>query len=190
MFYWFIRNILWVLFRIIFRIRTTGKEHLPKSGAFILCGNHLSALDPIVLAICTKRQLFFMGKKELFQVKIFGTALRAMGAFPVDRAATDMSAYRHALDVLKNDRSLVIFSQGTRMKDFEGAKSGAALFALKSGAPIVPVGIATSYRLFSSVNINFGPPIYMDEYADRKVRTELVEEVMATVVEKVTELAR
>jgi 1-acyl-sn-glycerol-3-phosphate acyltransferase len=100
-----------------------------------------------------------------------------------------MKAYRTTLDILKNGGGIVIFSQGTRMKDFDNAKGGVAVFALKSGAPIVPAGISGSYKLFSKVTVRYGEPILMDEYAGQKVKTELVENVMATVIERVSVLA-
>jgi 1-acyl-sn-glycerol-3-phosphate acyltransferase len=76
------------------------------------------------------------------------------------------------------------------MKDFDHAKSGVAMFALKTGAPIVPVGINGSYRFFSRVNIHFGEPISMEPYAGRKLKSELLEEVMNTVIPAVSALTK
>ena len=188
MFFRFIRRVAWVLAHILFRFEVSGMENIPKEGKFLLCANHISALDAVVLAIFMKRQPRFMGKKELFRYWIMDKFFRALGAFPVDRGATDLSAYRTSMDVLKQGHGLLIFSQGTRMKDFTGAKSGVAMFALKSGAQIIPAGITGPYKFGRKIIIRVGEPISMEPYAGRKVKTDLIEELMGVVVKKVENL--
>ena len=184
----FFRRLAWILAHILYRFEVTGMENVPKDGAFLLCSNHINALDPVVLAIFMKRQPRFMGKKELFKTRFLNAFFRALGAFPVDRSTTDMQAFRTSMDILKRGHGILIFSQGTRMKDFENAKSGVALFALKSGAPIIPVGIRGSFRFRSKIYIQVGKPILMDKYKGQKVKTELIETVMDTVVKHVSAL--
>ena len=188
MFFRFIRGIAWVLAHILFRFEVSGMENVPKDGAYILCANHISALDPVVLAIFMKRQPRIMGKKELFRTRFLNRFFRALGAYPVDRQATDLEAFRASMNVLKQGHGILIFSQGTRMKEFSEAKSGVALFALKSGAPIIPAGIAGSFKFRKKITICVGEPISMEPYAGKKVKTELIEEVMGIVVKKVENL--
>jgi 1-acyl-sn-glycerol-3-phosphate acyltransferase len=176
---------------IFYSFEVTGRENIPKEGAFLLCSNHIHAFDPIALSIFIKREPRFMAKKELFKSGFKNWFFTSYGAFPIDRSvAADMKAFRTAMDLLKKGNGLVIFSQGTRMKEFENAKSGVAVFALKSGAPIVPAGIRASYKLFTRIHIHYGEPILMNEYADEKVKTETVEKVMETVVERVSALTK
>jgi len=137
-----------------------------------------------------KRQIFFMGKMELFKKPVLGYLLKKAGAFPVDRGRADMTAYRHTMDLLKKEKALGIFSQGTRAQDFENVKGGVGVFALKSGAPIVPVGINGTYRLFSKMRVNFGPLISMEKYQGLKIKSDLVDEVMNILTSTVTELAQ
>ena len=190
MFYKFIKLVAIIFLRFSFRFKVTGFENIPKEGAFLLCANHISALDPAVLAIFMKRQPRFMAKKELFQNGLLGWFLRKLGAFPVDRKTADMQAFRISLEVLKNGDGMIIFSQGTRMKEFENAKSGVALFALKSGAPIVPASIKGKYRFLSRLTIHVGEPISMDEHKGKKVKSELIEEVMQTVTKRISALLK
>ena len=189
MFYRIIRKIVKLIAYIIYRINITGQENIPPEGAVIICSNHISGLDCLALAISCKRQIFFMGKRELFDKPVLGWLLKKVGAFPVDRSTTDMKAYRHTMDLLKKDKALGIFSQGTRTADFENVKGGVAVFALKSGAPIVPTGIRGTYRPFSKMYISFGPPISMAPYEGRKVKTDVVDELMAQVVSQVSALS-
>jgi 1-acyl-sn-glycerol-3-phosphate acyltransferase len=175
---------------LIYRFEITGRENIPKEGAFLLSSNHIHALDAIALSIFIKRQPRFIAKKELFESRFCNWLFTNFGAYPVDRSATaDIKAYRTTLDLLKNNHGVMIFSQGTRMKEFENAKSGVAVFALKSGAPIIPAGVRGSYKFFSKIHIHYGEPIPMDEYAGQKVKTELVEKVMQDVVARVSALS-
>ena len=190
MFYRFVRRVIKIIAHIFYRFTITGREHVPPKGAVILCCNHIHMLDCLLLAIFTKRQVFFMGKMELFKVPVLGWLLKKAGAFPVDRGTADLKAYRHTMELLKNDKALGIFSQGTRTQEFDNVKGGVGVFALKSGAPIVPVGINGTYRIFSRMRLNFGAPISMEQYAGRKIKSDLIEEVMAEVVDKVSELAK
>jgi len=190
MLYKVLRRVAIILGRILYRFNVTGQEHVPPTGKIIICANHISGMDCLLLAAFCKRQIFFMGKKELFEKPILGKVLKKVGAFPVDRSVTDMHAYRHTIDLLKDDKALGIFCQGTRAQDFDNVKGGVAVFALKSGASIVPVGIKGTYRLFTKMHLRFGPPISMEPYASQRVKTELVEEVMSKVVRRVTVLSR
>ena len=191
MFYRFAKILLWCLFRLVYRVRVTGREHVPKEGAFLLCGNHIHFLDGPLLLAFTRRKMALMGKKEIFKKRFFAWVLRGAGVFPIDRQATaDMAAYRFAIKSLESGLGMAIFSQGTRMKDFENAKSGVAMFALKTGAPIVPVGISGTYKVFSRLNVKIGPPISMDAYKGLKIKADLIDEVMGEVVPRVSELTK
>jgi len=179
-----------IIGHVIYRFEITGRENIPKEGAFLLCSNHIHAFDPIALSIFIKREPRFMAKKELFKPGFLNWFFTNFGAYPIDRkSAADMQAYRTTINLLKEGNGITIFSQGTRMKDFDNAKSGVAVFALKTGAPIIPAGIRASYKLFSKIHVHYGEPIPMEEYAGQKVKTELVEKVMATVVQHVSDLA-
>jgi len=190
MFYRTIRGIAIALSHSLYRFEISGIENIPEEGAFILCGNHISMFDPIALAAFSKRQLTFMAKKELFKFPPLGAFLRALGAFPVDRGTTDMSAYRHTLKLLKEGNGFLIFSQGTRMKDFDNAKAGVAVFALKSNAPIIPVGITGPFRFRRTVQIHIGEPFLMEKYQGQKVKSELVDEVMSELSERIKPLLK
>ncbi|MCL2405699.1 MAG: 1-acyl-sn-glycerol-3-phosphate acyltransferase [Defluviitaleaceae bacterium] len=190
MFYKFVRRLIIIFARIFYRFDVTGRENVPHTGAVILCSNHIHLLDCLLLAMFVKRQVFYMAKMELFKSPVFGWILRRLGAFPIDRGTTDLKAYRHTMGLLKNGNALGIFSQGTRTQEFDNVKGGVGVFALKSGAPIVPVGIKGTYRIFSKMRLSFGTPISMEQYANLKVKSELIEEVMDDVISKVSELAR
>ncbi|MCL2016090.1 MAG: 1-acyl-sn-glycerol-3-phosphate acyltransferase [Defluviitaleaceae bacterium] len=191
--YWTVRFILLVASKFVYRIKVTGVENIPKNGAFILCSNHIHSYDPAMIAISVKkRRLTFMAKKELFQTPIKARFFRAVGAFPVDRNAADLTSYRNAMAMLKAEHGLVVFSQGTRMKtlNVNTAKGGVALFGVKSKAPILPVGISGTYKAFSYLYINFGKPITLEEYHGKRLKTEQTEEIMSKIMLEVEKLVQ
>ncbi len=188
MFYRFAQFIMWLPFRVFFRLKVVGRANIPGEGPFLVCANHTSYMDPIAVATVIRRRLFFMGKRELFKRRFFGFILRGLGAFPINRESTDMKAFKRAIEVLNGGDGLLLFAQGHRMKEFEQLKNGAALFALKTGSPIIPVGINSSFKPFSKVIINIGEPISMEEHKDKRIKSELLEAVMENVSGRIKEL--
>ena len=177
--YALIRSLVWVITGILFRIEVTGKEHIP-SGNFVLVANHYKFWDPVILARIFREELYFMAKKELFKVPIFGAFLRSLNAFSVDRKANDLTAIRHAVSIVAEGKSLVIFPEGTRVKEKKRSnfKEGAALIASLVDAPLLPVTIEGSYRLFGKLHVSIHEPIEIDTFPKDLDRKELRKEIL------------
>ncbi|TCS84124.1 lysophospholipid acyltransferase family protein [Tepidibacillus fermentans] len=175
-----LRRIVRIYFQLFFRFRVKGEENIPSSGPVILIANHISNYDPPVLACAIQRQVHFMAKEELFSIPILGALLLKIGAFPVKRGGNDRKAIKQAFQVLNENRVLGIFPEGTRSKTGKLGKGmpGAALFAIKSDAKVIPVGIQSRYKWFQPINVNIGSPISLDSYKQEKVRTEDLEEIV------------
>ncbi|NLK38128.1 MAG: 1-acyl-sn-glycerol-3-phosphate acyltransferase [Epulopiscium sp.] len=190
MLYLFARSVLLVFYKIFFRMTVIGKENVPKEGAAILCANHISNYDPITMAIFLKRLPHYMAKKELFSVPVVGWLIRHLNAFPVDRSTADMNAFKMAVKVLKSGELVGMFAQGTRVKEGEekAAKAGVALFAMKADVPVIPVAISGSCKLFSHMTIEYGEPLYFEEYRGKRLKTENLEEITSQVMEKIQEM--
>ncbi len=188
--YKYLRPVADRLFRILFRYRFYGVENVPADGAAILCANHLSMWDPFAVVFALKRMPCFIAKKEIFKNKLLAWICKDLKAFPVDRGKMDMKAIKTALKVLKDGELLGIFAQGTRVKEGEdvAAKAGVALFAVKSGAPVIPVAIKANYKLFSKVDVYFGEPISFEEMKGKKVSAEELNEIAEGIMAKVFEM--
>ncbi len=161
-FYDFTRYVLRPIYAVLFPARVDGLENIPAEGGFILCSNHVSARDPLYLAVHEKRRHFrFMAKAELFKLKLVGAVLRGLGAFPVDRGHSDLNAVRTALSLLKEGHGLGIFPQGTRSRDNTPTPmlEGVSMIALRAGVPVIPAYIGGPYRLFRRIQLSFGPPV-------------------------------
>ncbi len=144
----------------------------------LVCANHGSNLDPPLVAICfTHRILQFLAKAELFPVPILGTAIRWLGAFPVDRDAKggDRRSYVQSLKTLKDGKALLVFPEGTRTRDGSVGEfqPGAARLACSvSGTRILPVRIRGSFDSFGrgrkfprpcKITVSIGEPFHPDE---------------------------
>ena len=161
MFYNFVVGLVRLYLHIIYRIRVVGEENVPKDGGLIICSNHRSNMDPVLIGCFTMRRLNFMAKKSLLKVPVLGFILKHLGVFPVNRNIADISAIKASFHVLKNNGALNMYPEGKRSKDgkLHPFKSGASMIALKSGAKILPACVRGNYKLFSKMEIVFGQPI-------------------------------
>ncbi|MFR7894201.1 MAG: 1-acyl-sn-glycerol-3-phosphate acyltransferase [Dysosmobacter sp.] len=139
----------------------TGKS--PKDQPVLLCANHSSAVDPILL-ICAMRQDFplrIMAKKRPDENSRGGSLLRAIGVFGVDRGNPDIAAVKTSIQSLRDGWNSLVFPEGTRVKEPGGrvdVKGGVGMMAIRSGVPLVPVFIGRDKRLFHRVSIIMESP--------------------------------
>jgi 1-acyl-sn-glycerol-3-phosphate acyltransferase len=124
-------------------MEVTGRESVPPYGPLIVVANHLSYNDPPVLVPSVPRPLDFLGKKELFVNPISRFIMQEFRVHPLDRSAAGVGAMRTALELLAQDRAVVIFPEGhiSQEHSLNKAQPGAAFLAIKSQAPILPIGI-------------------------------------------------
>ena len=140
--------------RLLARIRFEGDLSAIPPGALILAANHASSADPPLIGAFLNgrldRPLNWLGKRELLEIPIIGWAMRQAAIHPVDRRAADVDAFRTAMRILEGGNILVVFPEGTRSRDgaLQEARDGAAVLALRSGAPVLPIGIADTDRFW------------------------------------------
>ena len=173
-----------------------GKENLLREGPVILASNHTSYLDPIVLGLAYRRRIFFMAKEELFRIPILRTLITMFNAFPVKRGSSDRGALRKALEFLSQDQVVGLFPEGTRHRDGEmgAVQTGIGLLAYKTGAPIVPLGIVGTDKVFPkgrifprfpAIKAIIGKPILVNanEKATKEKITDLSQKVKGALSE-------
>jgi len=164
--------------KIGFKLKIENIEKLPKEGAYIICPNHISFWDTVIIPAYSKRYMYMMAKEELFKKGISKWFWTSIGAFPVKRGKGDIGAIKSTLKYLKNGELVCMFPEGTRSKDgkTKKLKNGAALIASTAKVPIIPVGINADFRPFSKVTIKYGDPISFDELYGKKATKEELEE--------------
>ena len=165
-----------------FRLHITGQENMPEGGC-VVCPNHNHNSDPPLAACGISRRypIRIMAKKELFEVRALGRLITWLGAFPVDRSRADLTAIKTALQAVKDGNKLLIFPQGTRGASENEAKDGAAMLALKTKAPIVPMYITEKKEKHGRVNVIIGKPFLPDPKS--KDYAALSQEIMRRIYE-------
>ncbi|MFC7681998.1 lysophospholipid acyltransferase family protein [Paenibacillus sp. GCM10028914] len=189
MIYVFCRAVVRGLFAVLYRFESVGVHNIPAEGGVLICANHTSLRDPISVGIHVKRQVKFMAKAELFKIPVFGWLIHQLGAFPVKRGGVSKDSIKTSLKILRQGEIMGIFPEGTRNSDAEAAKRGAASFALRSGAAVVPAAIIGDYKLFRKTKIIYGAPIDLSSFEDNK-SPEALNEVTALIMKKINEMRR
>jgi 1-acyl-sn-glycerol-3-phosphate acyltransferase len=153
LFYTFLKLILVVILRGIFRTRIIGRHRVPRTGPLLLITNHPSFVDPPMIGMATPRPVSFMAMAELFQHPFWGRIAQAAGAFPIDRSRVDHAATREAIRRLRAGHCVAIFPEGgirTGTNSILGGqptlKDGSETIAMLSGATILPVILRDTHQ--------------------------------------------
>ncbi len=154
-FYRFARAVVLSLCKVLFRVRVYGREHVPRTGVYIVAPSHRSIFDIPFAAFVTRRRIRFMAKDELFSTAIGGWLFTRLGAIKVDRDVTDRGALRASQEALLGGEPLAIFPEGTRRSGptIESLFDGVAYLAAKHDVAILPVGIGGSQEILPSGKI-------------------------------------
>ncbi len=192
-FYHVCRVIVRMLLFLLTRCQVRGRENIPNQGPLLVVANHLSLADPPLLNISLNRKVRYMAKEQLFRFRVLGYFVRGLGAFPVHRGRPDMKAFRQAEQVLAQGSTLVVFPEGTRSRSGQlgHAFSGPTLIALRSGVPILPVGITGTEKLEHvagllsrpRVTVNIGHPFHLPTTTGKSTKTELTNYMMERIAE-------
>jgi 1-acyl-sn-glycerol-3-phosphate acyltransferase len=195
----FLRAFVAPLVLAVYRTKFLGVENVPASGGFVLAGNHVSYLDPILLWAGVPRATHFFAKQELFDTPVVGWVMRRVYVLPINRGSADRVAIQRATDLLAAGEPVGIFPEGTRQSpgatsdEPSAGHAGVAFIAMRAGVPVVPVGIAGTERAlpkgariprFPRVTVQYGEPVSPDEFTQggRKERTEkMTAEIMRRI---------
>ncbi|MBO4339084.1 MAG: 1-acyl-sn-glycerol-3-phosphate acyltransferase [Clostridia bacterium] len=163
--------------KVILHTSYKGQENIPADKSpVIFCPNHISAKDPIVVAMGTKKRVHFMAKEELFKNPIVALLLKHNNSFPVSRGKMDVDAVKYSVELVNHGRDFGIFPEGTRSKDGKpkNGKNGAAYIAKKTGADIIPVAIC-KHNDGKKITVVYGKPIKNSElgFTESKSKSEL-----------------
>ena len=125
-----------------------GRERIPRSGGIVVASNHISFWDPPLIGAAVPRELHFLAREELFRTPALGALIRSVNAIPIRRGVADLSGLSRAMDRLKDGAALLMFPEGSRMRDGElhPARPGVGMMAVHADVPIIPCFISGSDR--------------------------------------------
>ena len=195
------------MLRAVYRPNVTGLGYVPRTGQVIIAGNHVSFADEIFTPLAARRQVFYLAKAEYFTAP--GLKGRAMAAFfggigqvPVDRNSTRAAAASIDICVrlLAEGKAFGIYPEGTRSPDgrLYRFRTGVARIALRSGAPVVPVGLVgtndaqppgTRKWRIAPVSVHFGAPLDFSGRESEERSSRVLRTVTETIREAVQQLS-
>ena len=185
--------------RAVYRPLVTGAEHIPPRGPVILAANHQSFVDEFFIPLGVRRQVFYFAKAEYFTAPgLRGRAMAAffhgMGQVPVERSDPRSAAavIDIGVEVLSEGKALGIFPEGTRSPDgrLYRFRTGVARLAIRSGAPVVPVGLVGTRDVQppgsrwwhrTPVEIHFGPAMNFGDLREQERSARVLREVTDTI---------
>lgn len=183
--------VIWPFFNLFHPCKAIGRENVPE-GAAILCPNHTRMSDPffVVFALGLKVKPRVMAKAEVMRVPFIGWILKKAGVFAVERGKSDVGAVKEAIKCLKGGDKLLLFPEGTRHKDGtldESGKTGAAMFSVRTGAPLVPIYIPAEKKWFRRTPVVFGEP-FLPQVEGRKGSAEEYKAIAKELMSRIAAL--
>lgn len=162
---------------LFWRTRAQNMKLLPANGGALLCSNHQSYLDPIVVGMFCRRRINYLARESLFRSRLFGGLIRAYDAIPIQREGLGIAGIKETLKRLKRGEVVLMFPEGTRTKDgnLQPLKAGFSTLAKRAKVPIVPVAIHGLYEVWprrqklpglGKVRVVFGEAIPADEVVE------------------------
>ena len=182
--------LIWIFMRIFHPWKVEGRENVPV-GAVVMCGNHTTMGDPVyvVCALGWKCQTRVIAKEELMKIPVLGFLLEKAGIIGIKRGKADVAAIKEAMRVLRNGEKLLLFPEGTRVKEGENAAAhtGAAMFATRTGTMLLPVYISPKKKLFRKTRVVSGKP-YAPAYEGRKPGPEDYQRIADDLMDRIHHL--
>jgi 1-acyl-sn-glycerol-3-phosphate acyltransferase len=195
--YWIGYNLCRLVARIGFGYKVVGRENIIENGSAIMASNHASYLDPPLVGIACRTELYFLARKTLFRNPVFGRILTRVNSLPVDLAKGDLTAIRAIIKLLKEGKRTVIFPEGTRTLtgEIQAARPGIGMVIAKTLAPVVPMRIFGSYEAWpkggklkhAPITVVVGKPLYFSAedfpQNDRAAYQRASERVLAAIAD-------
>ena len=180
MFYYFMKILAFIPFWLFCPTFIKGKKNIPK-GKCVFVINHRSNFDALLLLNMIWRRQYVLCKKEAFRHWPARIILKGMGVIPVDRQKFELSTLKQCFSVLKDNKILTIFPEGTRnrtISDLLELKDGAGTIAQKTNSPIIPIWIKKKQKPFCFNTIYVGEPFYLsksDQNSNEIIRQKMLE---------------
>jgi 1-acyl-sn-glycerol-3-phosphate acyltransferase len=193
--YWFFHTLFGMIARVAFQYRAYGQENIIEEGPAIMAVNHQSYLDPPLVGITCKNELYYLARKTLFEKKLLGPIISRVNALPVDLSRGDLAAFRSVMKLLQEGHRTVIFPEGTRSLtgQIQKARPGIGMIIARTLAPVVPMRIFGSFEAWPKggkirphpITVVVGKPIRFkkDDFPahNREVYQKISEQVLAAV---------
>ena len=200
--YAFVRMLGFLLLKMLFALEVRGEENLPLKGGLILAANHSSYLDPPAVSVSLPRQLHFLAKEELFEIRSLSWLIRQLNVLPLSRGKVSSRTMRKSIDILEQGGALMLFPEGTRIatEEIGGGKRGVGFLSCRTKVPVVPVLIEGTHKALAKgarwispakVKVTFGRPMYPQELSlETRGKKEVYQIISDRVMNEIKQLRR
>ena len=191
MIYGAIKTLTTLIFKIFYNYRIYGKEFVPKQGPYLVCSNHCSFFDPIVICDAVPQRVYWVALKDLYKIFPLSIFLRIAKCIPVNGAIKDV------LEAISKRRVVGIFIEGRRTYTGQlssRGRKGPAIIAMRTGVPVVPAWIEGTHEAYPRrakflkicpIHIRFGEPIvfpvHSEEIIDGMILKEATDKIMQAI---------
>lgn len=194
MIYWPIRFLSKAIFKIFYSLKVYGAENLPKKGPFLVCSNHCSFFDPVVICDVVPQRVYWVALKDLYGVWPLSILLRFAKCIPVNGAT------KEALDALKQGKVIGMFPEGRRTYDgklMKKGKKGTALIATRSAVPVVPMWINGTYQAYPRrakfpkihpIHAYIGRPLVFPKHEEEIIDEQILSAATAKIMQSIAGL--
>lgn len=194
MIYWPIRFLSKAIFKIFYNFKVYEAGNLPEKGPFLVCCNHCSFFDPVVICDVVPQRVYWVVLKDLYSVWPLSILLRFAKCIPVNGAT------KEALNVLKQGKVIGIFPEGRRTYDgklMKKGKKGAALIAMRSAAPVVPVWINGTHQAYPRrakfpkihpIQVYIGKPLVFHRHEEEIIDEQTLSAATAKIMQSIAGL--
>ena len=194
MIYWFIKFLSTVIFKIFYRYKVYGSENIPKKGPYIICANHCSFFDPVVICNAVPQRVYWVALKNLYKIFPLSIFLRIAKCIPVN------GAIKEVLNALNKEKVIGIFIEGRRTytgRLSSRGRKGPALLAMRTGAPVLPAWIEGTYEVYPRrakfpkihpIHICFGKPITFPAHNENIIDEQILKDATAHILDEIAKL--
>ncbi len=184
--------------KLAFNFEVIGRDKIIEQGPAILAANHQSYLDPPMVGMACRREIYYLARKSLFRNRYFGWILRNVNALPVDLSQGDLSAIRTIIKLLKEGHRAAIFPEGTRSLtgEIQSARPGIGMVVAKTMVPVVPIRLFGTFQAWSKggevrphrVTLVVGNPIFFQEEDFPSQTREVYQSIADRILRSITAL--
>ena len=159
---------------LVFRMRCKGREHIPPSGPLLVCANHQSFLDPVLVGLAFDRRLNYLARQSLFRFAPFRLLIQFLDAIPLDREGLGLAGLRESMRRIKREEAVLLFPEGTRTPDgsVQPLQPGFCALARRGNVTVLPVGFDGAFDAWprtaklpsaSKIHLCVGEPLSPEE---------------------------
>lgn len=191
--YWIFWGLAYLPIRIFYPTKVINKKYFEYRGRAIFVCNHMSNMDIVLIKSHEHTMRYVLAKHTLFKNKFLAGIIRICGGIPINRQSVDISSIKTVLKLLKDNKQVIIFPEGTRRDNIDEAqdiKNGVAMFALKSSATIVPMALLYKPKFLRCNKILVGEPIDVTSFNEQGTNSEKYAKISEVVLQSIQNLRR